>query len=76
MSFSPTRLIRGDSPTSIKQLRHDDRVARQAISREERYDDGSERVSRRYHEQGGECRILDNPAQHVGRYGRKRGEEL
>ena len=53
---------------SIKQLRHDDRVVGQAVSREQRGDDGSECVNRGHAEQGGECRILDDAAQHAGIY--------
>ena len=70
-------LDRMESPRlSIKELRHDDRVARQAVSREQRSDGGSERVSRGNPKQGGKGGILDDAAQHDGLYGRKCGEEL
>ena len=58
----------------IKQLRNDDRVARQAVSRKHRSDDGGEYVSRGHPKQGGECGILDKTAQHGRVYGRKRGD--
>jgi hypothetical protein len=51
---------------SIKQLGHDNRVARQTVGRQQRGEDGGERVSRSDPEQRGECRPLDDtPQQHV-----------
>jgi hypothetical protein len=51
---------------SIKQLGHEHRVARQAVSRGQKSDDGGERVSRGHPEQRGKCRLQGGFINHGG----------